>query len=56
MPNVPYPYEVNGKLVVGNGSLRRRYLANLKVHRTKIWGVAVFHQNPQKYYVLSMWY
>ena len=21
MPNVPYPYEVNGKLVTGNGSL-----------------------------------
>ena len=21
MPNVPYPYEVNGKLVMGNGSL-----------------------------------
>ena len=21
MPNVPYPYEVNGKLVTGNGAL-----------------------------------
>ena len=21
MPTVPYPYEVNGKLVIGNGSL-----------------------------------
>ena len=21
MPNAPYPYEVNGKLVMGNGSL-----------------------------------
>ena len=26
MPNVPYPYEVNGKLVTGNGSLSNRSL------------------------------
>ena len=37
MPKVPYPYEVNGKLVIGNGSLSNRsLLQNLTVFITFI--------------------
>ena len=42
MPKVPYPYEVNGKLVTGNGSLipicslsNRSLLPSLTIHANK---------------------
>ena len=44
MPNVPYPYEVNGKLVMGNGSLtpicslsKRSLSPSLTVSKNLLW-------------------
>ena len=37
MPNVPYPYEVNGKLVTGNGSLIPRGSLSNRSLLAKVW-------------------
>ena len=52
MPKFPYPYEVNGKLVTGNGSLipicsssNRSLLPSLTVHRSKFKKLGFFFKS-----------
>jgi hypothetical protein len=44
MPNVPYSYEVNGKLVTGNGSLKYQFVPYQTVPYCQ---VLLYYKNPQ---------
>jgi hypothetical protein len=62
MPNVPYPYEVNGKLVTGNGSLipirslsNRSLLPSLTVLVYSKGACANFGQNAHVCVRLEFW-